>query len=132
MRGQAILIATAFIALLTFLAVYLVFQQGSLRASIAIREPIHYRIMYIIDSRINWTAEELAEVIIKETYCSAVEVNITVVNLLTNRVLMIDNVESGTSKLDPLEYALVLVDYTRVLHDNRMIIYNVKAYRLTG
>lgn len=132
MKGQAILITTAFVALLVLLTVYLVFQQGSLRANVAIREPIHYKIMYIIESRTNWTAEELAEKIIKETYCSAVEVNITIINLSNNNVILTDYVSPGSDDLDLSSHSLVAVDYTQVLVDNRMIIYHVKAYRLIG
>ena len=132
MRGQAILIATAFVALLVLLTVYLVFQQGSLRASVAIREPIHYKIMYIIDSRTNWTAKELAEKIIKETYCSAVEINITIIDLLTNNTVYNENIKTDLNRLDSLRYTLVTVDYTRVLYSNQIIIYHVKAYRLIG
>jgi len=132
MRGQAILIATAFVALLVLLTVYLVFQQGSLRASVAIREPIHYKIMYIIDSRTNWTAQELAEKIIKETYCSAVEVNITIIDLLTNNIISNESIKTDLSGLDPSKYTLIIVDYTRVLYNNWIIIYHIKAYRLIG
>ncbi len=132
MRGQAILITTAFVALLVLLTVYLVFQQGSLRASVAIREPIHYKIMYIIDSRTNWTAQELAEKIIKETYCSAVEVNITIIDLLTNNIISNESIKTDLSGLDQSKYTLIIVDYTRVLYNNWIIIYHIKAYRLIG
>jgi len=131
MRGQAILIMTAFVALLVLLTIFLVFQQGSLRANVAIREPVYYKIMYIIDSRLKWNASELAEEIIKETYCSAIEVNITIFNLTDNSLVSTDYVSSNLDNIGT-DYSLISVDYTRVTYNNTLIIYHIKTYKPIG
>ena len=127
MRSQAIVIS-AYIAALVFIAtliaLYVVVYP---RTTTKVFEYKQFDVVRIIRSKTYWNACELAETIASISGADTVKVNITIINILDNRVIDSMNCSREIVNVDRERLTYYSYHFTRLSRTGVMYVYDIEV-----
>jgi len=128
MRSQAVVLSAFVAALIIFIITSALFVLILPKSNIRVLEQRRIDIWRIIETRLNWSARELAETIAVTYGLEYIEVNITVYNILNNNTLIRDEyVSYEPLAVNKAQYTYYTYTYSVLTRDGKYIIYDIEV-----
>ena len=128
MRSQAVVLSAFVAALIIFIITSALFVLILPKSNIRVLEQRRIDIWKIIETRLNWSARELAETIAVTYGLEYIEVNITVYNILNNNTLIRDEyVSYEPLAVNKAQYTYYTYTYSVLTRDGKYIIYDIEV-----
>lgn len=128
MRSQAVVLSAFVAALIIFIITSALFVLILPKSNIRVLEQRRIDIWKIIETRLNWSARELAETIAVTYGLEYIEVNITVYNILNNNTLIRDEyVSYEPLAVNKAQYTYYIYTYSVLTRDGKYIIYDIEV-----
>jgi len=128
MRSQAVVLSAFVAALIIFIITSALFVLILPKSNIRILEQRRIDIWKVIETKLNWSARELAETIAVTYGLEYIEVNITVYNVLNNNTLIKDEyVLYEPLAINKAHYTYYTYTYSVLTRDGKYIIYDIEV-----